>query len=147
MSKRRNRRTWSDDEKREICQQSMAPGISVAQVARRYALNANMIHTWLKDERFAPPDEDDTDTSTEAPFLEVTLAAPTSSDLPVALAASEASSVDPLSANRVDISLSDGRRILIEGPTTLASVVGLVDGLMGASIFDHSRGCAAVRLA
>ena len=67
MSKRRNRRTWSDDEKREICQQSMAPGISVAQVARRYALNANMIHTWLKDERFAPPpDEDDTETSTEA---------------------------------------------------------------------------------
>ena len=70
MSKRRNRRTWSDDEKREICQQSMAPGISVAQVARRYALNANMIHTWLKDERFAPPDEDDTDTSTERPMPE-----------------------------------------------------------------------------
>ena len=127
MSKRRNRRTWSDDEKREICQQSMAPGISVAQVARRYALNANMIHTWLKDERFAPPDEDDTETSTEAPFLEVTL---NSGDLPVAIDSAGPTSVVPLSANRVDISLSDGRRILIEGQTTLASVVGLVEGLM-----------------
>lgn len=54
MGKRRKRRSWSDDEKREICQQTMVPGVSVAQVARRYAMNANMIHTWLKDPRFAP---------------------------------------------------------------------------------------------
>ena len=54
MGKRRNRRSWSDDEKREICQQTTLPGVSVAQVARRYAMNANMIHTWLKDPRFAP---------------------------------------------------------------------------------------------
>ena len=84
-------------------------------------------HTWLKDERFAPPDEDDTETSTEAPFLEVTL---NSGDLPVAIDSAGPTSVVPLSANRVDISLSDGRRILIEGQTTLASVVGLVEGLM-----------------
>ena len=87
-------------------------------------------HTWLKDERFAPPDEDDTETSTEAPFLEVTLAPPTSLDLPVALAAPEASSVVPLSASRVDITLSDGRRILVEGTTALSSVLVLVEGLM-----------------
>ena len=41
-------------------------------------------------------------------------------------------SVDPTSqvmAQRVDIALSDGRRILLEGPTSLLSVVGLVQGL------------------
>lgn len=54
MGKRRKRRTWSDDEKREIGQQTTASGVSVARVARPYALNANMIHTWLKDPRFAP---------------------------------------------------------------------------------------------
>lgn len=54
MSKRRKRRSWSDDEKREICEQTVPPGFSVAQVARRYAMNANMIHNWLKDPRFAP---------------------------------------------------------------------------------------------
>ncbi|MEO1041166.1 MAG: hypothetical protein AAFX52_02645 [Pseudomonadota bacterium] len=30
------------------------PGVSIAQVARRYAMNASQVHTWLKDERFAP---------------------------------------------------------------------------------------------
>ena len=34
-----------------------------------------------------------------------------------------------LSASRVDITLSDGRRILVEGPTALASVISLVQGL------------------
>ena len=32
-------------------------------------------------------------------------------------------------ANRVDITLSDGRRIVVEGPTALSAVVGLVEGL------------------
>jgi transposase len=35
----------------------------------------------------------------------------------------------PVLAQRVDIALSDGRRILVEGPASLASVVGLVQGL------------------
>lgn len=38
------KRFWSDDEKRSICAQTTVPGVSVAQVARRYALNANLIH-------------------------------------------------------------------------------------------------------
>ena len=33
-------------------------------------------------------------------------------------------------AQRVDITLSDGRRILVEGSTALTAVVGLVQGLM-----------------
>lgn len=51
---RRKKRTWSDGEKREICQQTMLPGVSVAQVGRRYAVNANLIFKWLKDLRFEP---------------------------------------------------------------------------------------------
>ncbi|WP_424980609.1 transposase, partial [Leisingera sp. S232] len=51
-------RKWSDEEKREICQQAVLPGASVAQIARRYSANANMIHNWLKDPRFAPDAED-----------------------------------------------------------------------------------------
>jgi transposase len=34
-----------------------------------------------------------------------------------------------VTAQRVDITLSDGRRILVEGPTALSSVVGLIHGL------------------
>ena len=51
---RRTRRLWSDEEKRSICLQTTAPDVSVAQVARRYAMNANLIFAWLRDARFAP---------------------------------------------------------------------------------------------
>jgi len=43
MAKRRKRRKWSDDEKRMTCAQARMPGVSVAQVARRYDVNANQI--------------------------------------------------------------------------------------------------------
>lgn len=48
------KRFWSEEEKRSICLQTKAPGVSVAQVARRYAMNANLIHNCLRDPRFAP---------------------------------------------------------------------------------------------
>jgi transposase len=54
MPRRRRYRCWNAEEKRSICQQTRAPGVSVAQVARRHALNANLIFKWLKDPRFAP---------------------------------------------------------------------------------------------
>lgn len=38
---RRKKRFWADEEKREICAQATTPGMSVAQVARRYAVNPN----------------------------------------------------------------------------------------------------------
>jgi transposase-like protein len=53
MPRRGKYRLWSAEEKRSICRQTRAPGVSVAQVARRYALNANLICKWLKDPRFA----------------------------------------------------------------------------------------------
>src|SRR4051794_20627645 len=54
MVRRRRYRRWSAEEKRSICRETRAPGVSVAQVARRHALNANLIFKWLKDRRFAP---------------------------------------------------------------------------------------------
>jgi len=125
MGKRRERRTWSDDEKCEICQQTMAPGVSVTQVARRYALNANMIHTWLKDPHFAPRELAPEDTSKAAQFIEVAV----SSDVPVVVDGGSLPHDQTLSAMRVGIVLSDGRRILIEAPTSLPAVVGLMQGL------------------
>jgi len=48
------KRFWSDEEKVSICAQTCAAGVSVAQVARRYAMNTNLIHKWLRDPKFAP---------------------------------------------------------------------------------------------
>ena len=50
----RTRRLWSDEEKRSICLQTTAPDVSVALLARRYAMNANLIFAWLRDARFSP---------------------------------------------------------------------------------------------
>ena len=121
--KGQKKRFWSDDEKRSICMQTTVPGVSVAQVARRYSMNANLIHNWLKDARFVPePEMDEPDCN--GGFLPVeiegTIAVPMVKD------AQEAA----VSAQRVDITLSDGRRILVEGPTALSGVLSLVEGLM-----------------
>ena len=48
MAGKQKKRRWPDEEKRSICFQTTAPGVSVAQVARRYAMNANLIFKWLK---------------------------------------------------------------------------------------------------
>jgi len=52
LVKKRIRRCWSAEEKRSICSQTLVSGVSVAQVARRYAMNNNLIFKWLKDPRF-----------------------------------------------------------------------------------------------
>ena len=51
------KRLCSDAEKRSICAQTRAADVSVAQVARRYAMNATLIHKWLRDPRFAPEED------------------------------------------------------------------------------------------
>ena len=108
---RRKKRFWAYEEKREICAQAMTPGMSVAQVARRYAVNANLIFKWLKDPRFAP--EADA-CAHEATFLPVEIEADVVHE-PAPIDVPTSSPPAPLSASRIDITLSDGRRILIEG--------------------------------
>ena len=51
---RRTRRLWTDDEKRSICLQTTAPSVSVAQVALRYTVTANLIFKWLRDPKYRP---------------------------------------------------------------------------------------------
>ena len=130
--KGQKKRFWADEEKRSICAQALAPGVSVAQVARRYAMNANLIFKWLKDSRFSPA-------AGEAPvgpeggsvFLPVEVSGSTVDHRIDEGAIGTAGSTSvPLLAHRVDITLSDGRRFVVEGPTALSSVVRLVQGLM-----------------
>lgn len=52
MAGKRVRGHWSDEEKITIVEQTKVAGVSVAQVARRYAVNANLIHKWLKNPAF-----------------------------------------------------------------------------------------------
>ena len=122
------KRFWSDEEKVSICAQTHAPGVSVAQVARRYAMNANLIHKWLRDPRFAPDDE--TAEAEAADFLPIEIEGIAPSPPLPQLPAPPTVSGTSLSAQRVDITLSDGRRILVEGTTALSAVLSLVEGSM-----------------
>ncbi len=95
--KGQKKRFRSDDEKVSICGQTRAPRVSVAQVARRYAMNANLIHTWLRDPRFAPSCTDGDDFAGEViTFLPVEIAGPTAPHVPITAPCMDG----PLSAHR-----------------------------------------------
>lgn len=125
--KGQKKRVWSDEEKLLICRQARVPHVSVAQVARRYAMNTNLIHKWLRDPRFASGEQAvDLSGPEDATFLPIEIAgmapAPTAPISPTP-------SIDSITAQRVDITLSDGRRILVEGATALSAIVAMVEGL------------------
>lgn len=130
--KGQKKRFWSDEEKVAICVQTCAPEVSVAQVARRYSMNTNLIHKWLRDPRFAPAAQDHGDgPDDDAVFLPVEVSTSGVEDTvtaPTFAVAHESGSA--IQASRVDITLSDGRRVVVEGSTALSAVVGLVQGLM-----------------
>ena len=121
MGKRGKRRTWSDDEKRSICQQTVAPGVSVAQVARRYAMNANMIFKWLKDPRFAP---DLVDVAAQPIFLPVEISASGVVPEPCVQTGVVAAT------GRIEIEVAGGHRISAEGGFDPDVLARLLKGLM-----------------
>ncbi len=112
MAKRRKPRKWSDDEKRMICAQTVVSGVSVAQVARRYDLNANQIFNWLKDPKFGPDAQAAED---EARFLPVeVIAKPTR---PEAI---------PDADGLIELELASGHRLRISGSYDPEAIARLV---------------------
>lgn len=125
--KGQKKRVWSDEEKRSICTQAGVPGVSVAQVARRYAMNTNLIHKWLRDSRFSSGDQAvDLSKAEGTAFLPIEVAGMTTAPAAPILRNPSTSSV---TVQRIDIMLYDGRRILVEGPTALSAVLAMVEGL------------------
>jgi len=115
---RRTRRLWTDEEKRSICLQTTAPGVSVAQVALRYTVNANLIFKWLRDPRYAPDPASAAPASEEARFLPVEIVAETRS-------APTAPAVD----NHIEIELAGGHRMRISGSYDPEALARLIRGL------------------
>lgn len=115
---RRTKRLWTDEEKRSICFQTAAPGVSVAQVARRYAVNANLIFKWLRDPRFAPDPASAVPPSEEARFLPVEIVAQTRSAPPA-----------PVAESHIEIDLAGGLRMRICGGYDPEALARLIRGL------------------
>jgi len=124
---RRTKRLWTDEEKRSICFQTTAPSVSVAQVARRYAMNANMVFKWLRDPRYTPEAgtvvEDGI--SEVAGFLPVEIIGATVSD-------DTMSAVDPTpGSGTIEIDIERGHRLRIVGAYDPETLVRLIRGLSG----------------
>jgi transposase len=114
---RRTRRLWTDDEKRSICFQTAAPGVSVAQVALRYTVNANLIFKWLRDPKYRPKPG----TASEEAGLRF---------LPVEIVAEAKAPITvPAADNHIEIDLAGGHRMRISGNYDPEALARLIRGL------------------
>ena len=114
---RRTRRLWTDDEKRSICLQTTAPGVSVAQVALRYTVNANLIFKWLRDPKYRP----EPGTGSEQAglrFLPVEIIKEASMTRPI-----------PVADHHIEIDLAGGHRMRISGGYDPEALARLIRGL------------------
>ena len=111
-SARRRRRLWSDDEKRQIVAETLAPGASVSIVARRHDLNANMLFTWRR--RIGP--------SALLPAVDAL------TFVPAAITSEAGPTVSPESslAGRMEIVLADGDRIIAGKDVDAAALARVV---------------------
>ena len=112
-SDERRRRTWSADQKQQIIAETFAPGASVAEVARRYGLNSNLLFTWRRREQVASGASDVGEPVSIVPVRVVTDAAPPA--LPATLG----------STGRMEIVLVSGERIIV-GPDVDAGALARI---------------------
>ena len=121
---RRTKRLWTDEEKRSICVQTTAPDVSVAQVARRYALNANMIFKWLRDARYAPGSAQG---AVDAPvFLPIEIVTPARAE-----AARPILPSNVLPDCLLEIEIAGGHRLRVSGSYDPEALARLIRGLSG----------------
>ena len=121
---RRTKRLWTDEEKRSICLQTTALDVSVAQVARRYALNANMIFKWLRDTRYAPGSQS---VVADAPvFLPVEIVSPARSEVARSILPDNA-----LPNCLLEVEIAGGHRLRVSGAYDPEALAQLIRGLSG----------------
>ena len=110
--RRRTRRRWSHEEKRQIVSQTLVPGMSVSQVARRYDVNANLVFTWRRDPRLRPAVEPE----------------PAPSFLPVEVVSSPVP--DPVATpTTIEVALCNRHRLSVTGSFDVEALCRLVQGL------------------
>src|SRR6202034_3391157 len=109
----RRRRTWSADQKQRIIAESFAAGASVAEVARRYGLNSNMLFTWGRRERAV----NDVGKRVNIVPVRVVEATPT------------ATATAPASMGRMEIVLGGGERVLVGADVDATALARIVKAL------------------
>ena len=101
-----------------ICFQTAAPGVSVAQVALRYAVIANLIFKWRRDLRHAADPAAAPGLSEGSRFLPVEISETV-----------KAPSAAPVAGNLIEIDLAGGHRMRISGGYDPEALARLIRGL------------------
>ena len=109
----RRRRSWPGDEKRRIVAESFEQGASIAEVARRYDLNANLLFTWCRQLGAKAVGGGEL-----APMLPVMISTE---------AAPAAASSGP--SGRTDIVLAEGDRIIVGADVEAAALTRVLKAL------------------
>jgi transposase len=102
------RRFWSAEEKRKIVAEAMAPGASMAEVARLHDLNPNLLFTWRRKAR----GEQEAKGSGAVELVPVVVTPETAS-----------------SASRLEIVLVSGERILVGADVDAGALARIVRAL------------------
>ncbi|MGB7243250.1 MAG: transposase [Sulfitobacter sp.] len=124
--KGQKKRFWSDEEKISICLQTCASDVSVAQVARRYAMNANLIHKWLRDPKFAPDAGTVEEQAVEEPcFLPVEIVDQAKAEDPIPARAANAAPAHCA----IEIDIAGGHQLRIVGSYDPEALARLIRGL------------------
>jgi transposase len=115
-TRRLPRRQWSKEDKARIVAESVVPGASIAEVARRHGINANLLFTWRK--RFGAGILAGAENTVKV--LPVTLVA--EMPQPVSVSSSD-------SAGRMEIVLSAGEHIIVGADVDAAALARVVKAL------------------
>jgi transposase len=109
----RRRRSWTRDEKRRIVEESLQEGASIAEVARRHELNANLLFTWRRKLGVEPSVRND-----PMPILPVTVARELTTERDC-----------PDAAGQMEIVLAEGDRILVWADVETAALSRVLKAL------------------
>jgi len=109
------------EQKRRMVQETLAPGASVAIVARRHGVNANQLFSWRRQYRRGVLELVNASASEESALLPIALAptdAPQEHNVKVAN--------EPQDAGRIDIEFSGGRRVSVWGQADLETLCAIL---------------------
>ncbi len=108
------RRRWSEEDKRRLVAETLAPGQTVHGVARRRGVSPSQLFTWRKQLRIGPE-------PAVAGFAAVAIAP----------AAAPAHGAAPTSSGLIEIELAGGERVRIAGAPDPAVVAAALRALAG----------------
>ncbi len=118
------RRNWSDEQKLLIVEESLRPGVVVAQVARRWAIGSGQLYTWRKQLLSAAAGS----------FIPCEIIGdgrpPEPATLPAPASASMAEDTTADAAGVIEVVLNGGRTLRISGAADADTLQLVLDALL-----------------